>query len=191
MVKFHRTENLRNRSVPSITHIFPEMGNSQQCSQLSTDWGPGHGHREDVPWKQLLCGCSSLRGWAKGSLCYFLNKYCVLRWTNTLCYFLWDSFISSFFHVLSQGALHFGHCNAARWLLYCSVTWWVTGLLGLVSFGVLQAEQQISPSSQPVVMCAQLLGTIPRKTQYPVPSKLLWELSHLEAPTVTIPASDH
>lgn len=121
---------------------------SQQCShQLSTDWGPGQGHSKDLPWKHLLCGCSSLRGWAGGNLCYFLNKYCVLLQTNILCCFLWDSFISRFCHVLPPKEPDMLGTEMQPGDFFTTVTWWVTGVLGLVPFGILQAGQQMPPSS--------------------------------------------
>lgn len=61
----------------------------------------------------------------------------------------------------SQPTLHLGHCNATRWLLYCSGTCWVTGVLGLVSFGILHTAQQMPPSSG---LCSSVLSY---KEQFP------------------------
>lgn len=160
------------------------MRSSQQCSEthyLSADWGPGDGHRKDMPWKHLLCGCSSLRGWAKRSLCYFPNKYSALFSVRLLHSKLLPC-------SPSQGALHLRHCSAARWLLYPSVTWWVTGVLGLVSFGILQITEQMPPS-------AHVCSTIRNNSQEnPVSCALhivVGTFTLSEAPTVTIPARDH
>lgn len=185
MVKLHRTENLRNRSVSRITYTFPELGSSQQCSdthQLSTDWGPGDGHRKEVPWKHLLCGCSSLRGWTERSLCYFPNKVsnCETPSIQAFAMFSLPMSPESWALVMQPGD------SFTVLLPDGSQVFWGWCHLG----SCIQHSRCL-----PVVACAHVCSAIRNNSQEnPVSCALhivVGAFTLREAPTVTIPARDH